>query len=87
MLLFFLVNIFVLGQCHGKSTTLRKSSDVIILENGYVSATIDVKGGAWISSLSGDFSGNGVFKTNLLAESGIRLERENTDGTVRTLYH
>jgi len=64
----------------GEKTTIVRTNYDVTLTNGYVSLTVNIAGGAWISELYGDFSGGSAFNSNLLAEGGIRLERETTRG-------
>lgn len=54
------------------------------ISNGYVEATLSRSGGAWLTSLRGDFHGTSEYGNNLLSEGGIRFEREDVFGTVFT---
>lgn len=55
-----------------------------ILQNGYVELILSVSGGAWVSSLKGDFQGQGNYGSNLLSVGGFRFEREDDAGVVHT---
>ena len=72
----------LLATSAAAKVTLSKSDDQISISNGYVSAELSVAGGAWISKLQGDFQGNGNYGINLLADSGIRVERLESSGDV-----
>lgn len=71
-----------LSSALAENIITEKTDSKIIFNNGYLSATLDVSGGVWISSLHGDFLGQSNFSDNLLSSAGFRLERENADGTV-----
>jgi hypothetical protein len=55
-----------------------------ILSNGFVEAILSRSGGVWLTSLRGDFHGEGRYGNNLLSEGGIRFEREDVAGVVHT---
>lgn len=60
-----------------------KDSEKITIDNGFVKAIFDTtSSSAWMSHLYGDFKGLGGYGENLLAAGGLRLERENADGSV-----
>jgi hypothetical protein len=54
------------------------------MSNGYVDMELSVSGGAWVSSLKGDFQGEGNYGENLLSEGGLRFEREDDLGVVHS---
>jgi hypothetical protein len=61
------------------------NSNQIVFSNAFLTATVDVSGGAFISSLRGNFQGKYAYGNNVLTEGvGIRLERENEDGSITT---
>ena len=55
-----------------------------MLSNGFVEVTVDLTGGAWISTLRGDFQGGSNYGNNLLSDGGFKLERLSTDNQVFT---
>lgn len=67
----------------GISTTSCDDTSCII-SNKYVEAILSRSGGAWLTSLRGDFHGTSSYGNNLLSEGGIRFEREDGLGTVYT---
>lgn len=64
--------------------TLKCDDVSCIMSNGYVEMTLSISGGAWVSSLKGDFQGEGNFGENLLSEGGLRLEREDDAGVLHS---
>jgi hypothetical protein len=66
----------------GNILDLTASTKSIVFSNVYLSATLDVSGVAYLSSLRGDFQGLSNYGNNLLTDGGVRLERENLDGTI-----
>lgn len=75
--------LFVLYFGSGIQAELLKVVDKqAIFDNGYVSASIDLSGGAWVNKLFGDYLGKSNYGNNLFALNGLRLERENSDGSV-----
>lgn len=61
---------------------IHKGNNQITIDNGFVKAIFDTSSAVWMSDLYGDFKGLGEYKENLLAAKGLRLERENADGSV-----
>lgn len=62
--------------------TFEANSQQVIIDNGYVKAFFDTGSSVWMSALYGDFKGLGAYGENLLAPEGLRLERENADGSI-----
>jgi hypothetical protein len=53
----------------------------LVLGNGYVCAVLELRS-MHVSELKGDFFGKGEYGKNVISPSGIRLEREDGDGSV-----
>lgn len=66
---------------------LVEKSDRLILSNDFVYVEFSILNGIWISDLRGDYHGKGSFSVNLLSSLGIRLERENADGSISNNLH
>lgn len=70
------------------SSSLVKGVEVLqtdvrtVVDNGFVKAVFNQEGSIFMSELYGDFQGSSNYGTNLLANMGFRLERENADGSV-----
>lgn len=70
------------GVCSAP-VTLRNEDGVVSVENGFVSFEVSVSGGAWLSSLRGDFQGGFNYGENVLAANGgLRFERIEADGAI-----
>jgi hypothetical protein len=66
----------------GTQVTLQIQDGVYTFQNGFVNVELSASGGAWVSSLRGDFEGSGLYGNNLLSESGLRLEKISSSGSV-----
>lgn len=65
-----------------KRVTIQKEPQQISIDNGFVKAVFNTSSSSWMSELYGDFKGTGAYGENLLAAGGLRLERENADGSI-----
>mmetsp|Transcript_19730 Transcript_19730/g.28382 ORF Transcript_19730/g.28382 Transcript_19730/m.28382 type:complete len:812 (+) Transcript_19730:108-2543(+) len=79
---FLLARHYLCKPIHRAEVTCDNQQIICTLENGFVKADVSLSGGAFISSLSGDFNGSKNYSKNLLTNSGFQLEREEDDGTV-----
>ena len=68
-----------------ESTKLSSKSNLLLMKNRYVSVTFNINDGFLLSDLRGDFQGSSNYGANLIASGGMRLERENSDGSISTL--
>lgn len=73
----------LISQVVSAKAILSISTNEAVLSNPYVKVKFNFIGGFWVSGLWGDF--RGVYNygpINLLSTKGIRLERENEDGSI-----
>ena len=82
MLLSLLCAAAAFGSVFGAHVTLQIKDGIYTVQNGFIHVELSVSGGAWISALRGDFEGRSQYGSNLLSESGIRLEKISSSGAV-----
>ena len=82
MLVLLAVIVCLVSAFAEQKVVVKTGSQQVSFENGFVKAVFDTSSGVWMSELYGDFKGLGSYKENLLAAEGLRLERENADGSV-----
>jgi len=82
MLGVILVLLGLVGAVANREVTFEVNSQQVVIDNGYVKALFETGSCVWMSELYGDFKGLGVYGENLLASGGLRLERENADGSI-----
>jgi hypothetical protein len=82
MLLVLTVLVGVASAVAQHGAVILKSENSLTLQNGFIKAIFQTSSSAWVSELYGDFQGQGAYGKNLLSAGGLRLERENSDGSV-----
>lgn len=83
MLGVFLILFGLAGAVANREVTVETKSEQVVIENGFVRALFQTGSSAvWMSELYGDFKGLSAYDENLLASGGLRLERENANGSI-----
>lgn len=65
----------------GPAAMVAKFRESLVLGNGYTCAVVDLAHPR-LAVLKGDFAGNGAYGKNAMADAGLTLEREGSDGSI-----
>lgn len=87
MLGVILVLVSFVGAIANRGVYTEIESQQVSISNGFVKAIFDTSSTVWMSELYGDFKGQGSYGENLLAVGGLRLERENADGSITSAFN